>query len=89
MSNAYGIEESIFKKKVEMIPVSEVPKSANIITSHFIYKVKRNDDNTLKMNARIATHGNKDKDMFNLKIDSSTCPPTGIRILLSIATMFK
>ena len=41
------------------------------------------------MKARIAAHGNKDKDKDMLKIDSSQCLPTGIRILLSISTIMK
>ena len=41
------------------------------------------------MKARIAPHGNKDHDKHTLKTDSSTGPPVGLRILLSLASMFK
>ena len=67
--------------------VNKVPKGSNLITSHVIYKVKANDDGPLKMKARIAPHGNKDKDRDLLKTDSAQCPSTGIRILVSIATI--
>ena len=53
-----------------------------------IYKVKENDDFSLKMTARIATHGNQYKEKDKLETVSSQCP-TGIQILLSIATMMK
>lgn len=41
------------------------------------------------MKARIAQHGNKDTEKSRLKTDSAVCPPTGIRILLSLASTFQ
>ena len=87
--NAYENEESSFKKTVQAIHVSMIPENATVITSHVIYKVKRKDDGSLKMKARIAPYGNKDSQKFDLKTDSSVCPPTGIRILLSLAVIFQ
>ena len=87
--NAYKDEEQKFMKTVREIPINKVPKNSIIMTGHVIYKVKGNDDGSLKMKARIAPHGNKGKDRFNLKTDSSQCSPTGIRILTSIATIMK
>ena len=69
--------------------MSEVPSHANIIRSHVIYKVKPGDDGSLKTKARIAPHGNKDKQRTELESDSATCPPIGIRLLLSFATLMK
>ena len=89
LKNAYVKEEEVFKKTVRMVHKSKIPKYANIITSHVIYKVKINDDGSQKMKARIAPHGNKDKDRHRLKTDSATCPPTGIRLLLSLACIHK
>ena len=54
-----------------------------------IYKVKANNDGSLKMKARIAPHGNKQKDRDKFKTDSTQCPPTGIRIMTSIATIVQ
>ena len=85
----YKQEEDIFKKTVRMVHVSKVPSDANVITSHVIYKVKLNDDASLKIRARIAPHGDKDTDQYQLKTDFSVCPPTGIWILLSLASFFK
>lgn len=69
--------------------VSKIPAGANVITSHVIYKVKTNDDGSLKMKELIAPHGNKDIDKDKLKTNSAACPPVGIRILLSLASVFK
>ena len=87
--NAYRQEEAKFMKTVREVSVNKVPKGSNLVTSHVIYKVQANDDGSLKMKARIAPHGNKDKDRDLLKTDSAQCPPTGIRILVSVATIMK
>lgn len=87
--NAYNDEELKFKETVRDIMSATVPENANVITSHVIYKVKLNDDGSFKMKARIAPHGNKDKEKYSLKSDSASCPPTGIRLLLSIAAIMK
>ena len=55
-------------KTVCEVPIRKVPENLNII-----YKVRENDDGSLKMKTRIALHGNKDKDSDILKTDSSQC----------------
>ena len=87
--NAYNEEKAKFLKTVQKVSLDKIPKYSNIITSPVIYKFKENDDGSLMVKARIAPHGNKDKGKFNLKIDSSQCPPTGIRIAISISTIMK
>ena len=87
--NAFHDEEVKFLKTVRQVPIDKVPKNSNVITSHLIYKVKANDDGSFKMKARIAPHGIKDKGKYLLKTDSSQCPPTGVRILLSVSTIKK
>ena len=46
--------------------INKVLKGLNIITSHAIYKEKANDHRSVEMKARIAPHGNieKDRDPF-------------------------
>ena len=56
--NANDTEKTSFKKIVEKLHNSKVPKNANIIFSHVLYKVKVKDDSSLTMKARIAPHGN-------------------------------
>ena len=87
--NTYHDEELKFLKTVREVPIHGAPKNSNIITSHVIYKVKENDEGSLKMKARIGLHGNKGKEKQMLKTNFSQCPPTGIRIFLSIAAMMQ
>ena len=73
--DAYQEEQQKFMKTVREVSVHKIPKDSNTITSHVIYKVRQNDDGSLKMNARVAPHGNKHKEKGNLKTDSSQCFP--------------
>lgn len=86
--NAYKAEEETFLKTARPVPKDKIPPSSNIISSHTLYKVKMNDDGSLKLKARIAPHGNEDDLKDTLSKDCSTCPPTGLRILESIASLF-
>ena len=74
---------------VRLIPISEIPENVNVIRSHVLYKVKDCDDGTKLLKARIAPHGNEDSEKDGLKTDSATCPPVGIRIVCSTATVKK
>ena len=87
--NAYEREQSSFMKTVQEVHVSKIPPNSNIISSHVLYKVKTLDDGSRIVKARIARHGNRDKDKHLLRTDSATCPPLGLRILLSICTIFR
>lgn len=72
-----------------MIALSKIPKGANVMKSQVIHKVKQSDDGDLYLKARIAPHGNKDREKVGLKTDSTTCPPVGKRWLCSITTILK
>lgn len=60
-----------------------------MIRSHVLYKIKSRDDGTLTCKARIAPHGNEDRDIEDLKTDSASCPPLGIRILFSVCVLLQ
>ena len=72
--NAYMEEEGNFKKHVKMVHLSQVPKIANIVNSHSLFKLKKLDDSSLKLKSRIAPHGNEDSDKDDLKTDCSMWP---------------
>lgn len=58
-------------------------------SSHLIYKLKVLDDHSLKLKARIASHGNEDSLKNELSSDCSMCCPVGMRLLLSTAALRK
>lgn len=55
--NAYNAEGIDFKKAVKTIPLAAVPLKASVNFGHTIYNIKVNDDQKLKLKARIAPHG--------------------------------
>lgn len=85
--NAYQKEEEQFLDIIQVVPIELVPENANIVNSHVLYKLKSNDDKTIALKARIAPHGNEDKEKEKLTTDCQTCPPSGIRIVLSLSSL--
>lgn len=73
---------------VRPVSKSKITSSSKIINIHVLYKVKQNDDGSLKLKACIAPHGNEDDLKDSLSKECTTCPPTGIRILEYIASDF-
>lgn len=89
MINAYKKEEEAFKRTVREIPRDSVPTDSNVISSHVLYKLKLNDDNSLKLKGRIAPHGNQDSMKMDLRSDCCMCSPTGLRLVLMLAALNK
>ena len=89
LHNSYVAQEKSYLDHAKKIHVSKLPKSANIISSHTLYKVKSNDNGQLYIKARIVPHGNRDRMKSVLKTDSNSCSPIGLRLVCSIATLFS
>jgi len=66
----------------------EVPRNANVISSHVVYKLKTDEDGSRKLKARIVPHGNHDDEKDDVRKDSSNAPLHVIRLLLSLVTFF-
>lgn len=82
--SSYIEDEKIIFENVKVVPRSAVSKSANIICSHVIYRIKSDDKNLFKFRARIAPHGNEDSEKDNLHIDCCLCPQIGIPFFLCV-----
>ncbi len=84
------IEKTKYKKSVEVVSVRNIPRSANVISSHHFFKLKT-DDTTgkLKLTCRMVPHGNKDNLRDILRSDSSTAQFQIIRTVLSMAALHR
>lgn len=72
-----------------VVKSSELPRDANIIGSHTVYRVKEDDDGHLKMKARLVLHGNRDKDRFTVRRDSASADLAAVRLLISLSQILK
>lgn len=79
--------EDNWEGAIERIPEKDVPRHANVISSHIIYKVKQEEGHK-RMKARLCPHGNRDKLRGHIRKDSATARFNIIRIILSLATLF-
>ena len=67
----------------------DVPKGANVIGSHIVYKVKVEENNRKRLKARLCPHGNHDNEKDSVRKDSATAQFDVIRLLCSIATILR
>lgn len=70
----------------ELVREKELPRTANVITSHVVYKLKTDETGSRDLKARIVPHGNKDLEKDSIRKDSATTQLSMIRLLLSIVT---
>ncbi len=73
---------------MQHVLASTVPKDANIIGSHFVYKIKMettNSNKTFTLKARLCVHGNKDAEKDNIRSDAAVVSHFGLRLMYSIA----
>lgn len=74
---------------VKLHSIPNLRNDANVISSHVIYKVKVNDDNSLKLKAWFAAHENENHAKDLLRSDCSMCSPTGFRVFTSMESLMK
>ena len=84
---AYEAEEENWDGVYEVVDEREVPKGANVIGSHVAYKLKVNEDGSLKLKARICPHGNRDSEKEGIRKDSAAVQWPVIRLLLSLSAL--
>lgn len=58
---------------------------ANVISSHFIYKLKTNDDGSLLLKGRIVVHGNRDAQKDIVRIDSASADIMTVRFVINLS----
>lgn len=87
LSNSYDDEDTAFKKTGRTVSLNQIPSQGNGRGSQVIYKMKVNDDKSIKMKARIAPRGNEDYYKSEMKSDCSMCSPVVMRIWPSAASL--
>lgn len=68
----------------EKMLAKSVPDDANIISSHMPYRMKENDDGTVKLKAPLVLYGNHDRDRFGVRRDSSSSDLSIVRLVISL-----
>lgn len=64
-------------------------KHANVIDSHFMYKVKVEDSEKKRLKSRLCTYGNRDRMKGHIRNESASARLKVIRPLLSTATLLQ
>lgn len=87
--SAYDAEERDYTKNMKRVSRHEVPRDVNIVSSHVMYTIKVEDDDSLRSKARIVPHANEESDTENIHSDCCMCSPTGTRVVVTVAGLRK
>lgn len=83
----YQVEQENWSGIYEIVNESQVLKVANILSSHVVYKVKVNEDQSVKLKERIFPHGNREKEKEDIRQDRPTIKFPVIRFMLSLSVL--
>lgn len=75
------------KKAVKQITLAEVPDDANTISSHVPFKIKINNNQSLKLKARTPLNVNEDSIRNELCSYYSICFPSGCRYIVLLESL--
>lgn len=67
----------------------DVAPSENVISTHFVYKVKSEEKNKKRLKERLCPHGNRGKMKHEIRKDSATAQFDVIRLICSIAAILR
>lgn len=67
----------------------DVPRDANVVGSHMIYKVKSEENERKRLKGRLCPHGNHDDLKGKIRSDSATAQWEVIRLLLSLVVILR
>lgn len=86
--NKYEREKQKCIATVERVQRSQVPRDANIMSSHVVCKIKVEDHDSFRLKARTTVHGSEDSDRENLWSDCFTCAIIEIRTFTTADAVF-
>jgi hypothetical protein len=88
LEKAVNVEKTQYLQACQPFPRREVPSNSNILSSHHFFNVKKASDG-LKLKCRLVPHGHRDREKEGLRTDSSTAQFPTIRLLLSLAVLYR
>lgn len=82
---------------VDMVSTDKVPQDANVIGSHFVYKVKSLSDtedgagngNSLQLKSRLCVNGNHDAEKDSLRTDAAVVSHFGFRMIYAMSVVLR
>ena len=86
---AVASELQNWKSQYEHVKLADVPADANVIGSHLVYRIKKDEKGQFRFKARLVVHGNEDEQKDAIRKDAATAHLVTIRLILSMATCYN
>lgn len=85
---ALDAELDNWKGHYEHTKLCDIPPGANVVGSHVVYRIKKDEQEAFKFKARLVVHGNEDLQKDDIRKDAATAHLTAIRLVLSMAACY-
>jgi hypothetical protein len=69
---------------VQDVPMLEVPESANLVTTRWVFAIKTRENGSRRYKARLVARGFEDDERFNVTRDSPTAASSSQRLVLQV-----
>lgn len=73
----------------EEVEATGMPKYANLLSTHFFFKINKSEDENRKLKARLVVHENKDEEKDKLRKDAIGADMTTTRMVLEFGMMMN
>lgn len=70
----------------EEVGVGDMPQDANLLSTHFVFKIKKDEEGERKLKARLVVHGNKDNE---IRKDAIAAGMVITRLVMAVGMMIK
>lgn len=76
-----------WKGAYEEVAERLLPRGANILSCHVVYKVKEGGRRRLNIKERNVKYGHRDRDFFSIRRDSASADFSIVRLVVSLSVM--
>lgn len=71
----------------EEVDAARMPADSNLLSTHFVFKLKKSEQGERKLKARLVVHGNRDNEKDEVRKDAIAADMMTTRMVLALGTM--
>lgn len=82
------VEEN-WKSAIEEVGTQGMPDDANILSTHFVFNIKKSEQGHRTLKARLVVHGNRDEDKDDVRKDAMAADMMMTRLVIALGTIMR
>lgn len=73
----------------EEVSAQEMPRDANLLSTHFVFKIKKTEQDERMLKARLVVHGNRDEEKDEVRKDAIAADMMMTRLVLALGMIMN